>query len=117
MCAVTRVVFSALALPYDVVRPYSTRESLGMSVVQLIVACEDVTLEAVTPQMTGSIPVILRFVGAPGICDAATIDAALTTAANVAVQRLLEDIVVPSESEGPMDPEESCSLPSAPGCR
>jgi hypothetical protein len=91
--AVTSVVFRVVVLPYEVVRPYSTSESLSRSVVQLIVACEDVTPDAVTAQITGSILVTLTSVTGDGIFCAAMTDAALRTSANATVERILEDMM------------------------
>src|SRR5437867_98698 len=52
-CEVTRLAFSVLVLPYAVVRPYSTCESLPSSVVHVIVAPDAVIEDAVTAEITG----------------------------------------------------------------
>jgi hypothetical protein len=90
---VTSVVFRAVVLPYEVVRPYSTSESLSRSVVQLIVACDDVTADAVTPQITGSFFVTRTSVTGAGILWAAMMEAALRTSADVTIERILEDMM------------------------
>ena len=80
---------------------YSTSESLARSVVQLIVACEDVTAEAMTAQITGSILVILTLVTGDGILCAAMTEATLRTSANGMVERILEDMMAPLNQKGP----------------
>jgi len=56
---VTHIIHSAaavdFALPYDAVRPYSTWESAGSSVVQLIVAVFAATPDVDTPVTTGGV--------------------------------------------------------------
>ena len=54
-CAVTSVRSGALALPYAVVRPYSTCESLLSFVVHAIVAPEVVIDIVETPEITGGV--------------------------------------------------------------
>jgi hypothetical protein len=90
-------VFNALEVPYAIVGPYSTRESLGLSVVQVIRACDVVIADATTAEIDGGIPTILRLFGRAGPC-AATIETALPARTNPMAQRYLVDMMALSRS-------------------
>ena len=55
MCAVTRFGFNVPVLPYAVVVPYWTSESLTSFVVQPIVAADDVIAEDETAETIGGV--------------------------------------------------------------